>query len=357
MAYVESRLDDAGYDVDLQEFDFESFDLSVLEQTSPDPIAFEYGVDFLENAFTPVVPEGTASGTLVPVDVAGPDSGCEAADFDGFPAGAIALVKRGTCGFADKALNADAGGAAGVIVYNDGAAADRFGLISMIGETPGLDIPAVFVTFEVGDLLASDGPREVTVTVEGEIRTTTNVLAELPGRRNNDRVVMAGAHLDSVTPGPGINDNGSGSAALLETALQMAENRPRNTVRFAWWGAEESGLLGSTHYVEQLSFDEQLEIALYLNFDMVASTNFVRFILDGDGSEFGAPGPIGSDRIEALFAGFFEDRGLATDETAFDGRSDYGPFIAVGIPAGGLFTGAEGIKTARAGCDLRRHRR
>ena len=310
------------------------------------PDLFEYGSDFLENAFTPVVPEGTASGTLVPVDVAGADSGCEADDFTGFPAGSIALIKRGTCGFADKALNADAAGAAGVVIYNDGAAPDRFGLISMIGETPGLDIPAVFATFEVGDLLASDGPREITVTVEGEIRTTNNVLAELPGRRNNDTVIMAGAHLDSVTAGPGINDNGSGSAALLETAIQMAENRPRNTVRFAWWGAEEEGLLGSEFYVDDLSFDEQLEIEL------------VPQLRHGRLDELRALHPrrrrlrvrsTGTDRVRphrGPVRRLLRGSRPPTDETAFDGRSDYGPFIAVGIPAGGLFTGAEGIKTA-----------
>ena len=81
---------------------------------------------------------------------------------------------------------------------------------------------------------------------------------------------MAGAHLDSVQDGPGINDNGSGSAALLETAIQMAKVKPANTVRFAWWGAEESGLLGSEHYVAGLTEDEADAIALYLNFDMVA---------------------------------------------------------------------------------------
>jgi Zn-dependent M28 family amino/carboxypeptidase len=158
---------------------------------------------------------------------------------------------------------------------------------------------------------------------------------------------MAGAHLDSVSAGPGIQDNGSGSAAVLETALQMARVKPRNKLRFAWWGAEESGLVGSTHYVNTLSADEVEDIALYLNFDMIGSPNYVYFIFDGDDSDgVGAgPGPEGSAQIEALFESYYNGVGEAFMGTDFSGRSDYGPFIAVGIPAGGLFTGAEAIKT------------
>ena len=125
----------------------------------------------------------------------------------------------------------------------------------------------------------------------------------------------------------------------------MAKVKPRNKVRFAWWGAEESGLVGSNFYVDNLSQEGQDQIALYLNFDMIGSPNFVRFIYDGDGSDFGLVGPPGSDIIEYFFEDFYGDNGLASDPTAFSGRSDYQAFINVGIPAGGLFTGAEGIKT------------
>jgi Zn-dependent M28 family amino/carboxypeptidase len=179
-----------------------------------------------------------------------------------------------------------------------------------------------------------------------ELTTTSNVLAETPGGRD-DRVVVVGAHLDSVPEGPGIQDNGSGSAAILEVALQMAELgiEPRNKVRFAWWGAEESGLVGSQFYVDNLSKRDIKNIALNLNFDMIGSPNFVRFVYDGDGSDTPLAGPNGSKNIEQVFLDYFAEQNLPTEPTAFDGRSDYGPFIAVGIPAGGLFTGAEGIKT------------
>jgi Zn-dependent M28 family amino/carboxypeptidase len=173
------------------------------------------------------------------------------------------------------------------------------------------------------------------------------VIAETPGG-DPDHVIVVGAHLDSVAEGPGINDNGSGSAVILEIALLLAQRRIETDkkIRFMWYGAEEEGLIGSTFYVFTLPPEELDKIDLMLNFDMVGSPNFVRFVYDGDGSGgLSDPGPPGSDVIEQVFLDFFASRGLATELTAFDGRSDYGPFIEVGIPAGGLFTGAEGIKS------------
>src|SRR5215213_6280460 len=126
---------------------------------------------------------------------------------------------------------------------------------------------------------------------------------------------------------------------------------PKNRVRFAFWGAEEFGLKGSEHYVASLSDDQLDKIALNLNFDMLGSPNFVRFVYDGDGSATSDDttdvGPAGSAQIERTFKRYFEAKGLKTDPTPFDGRSDYGPFIDAGIPAGGLFSGAEGVT---AGC-------
>ena len=134
----------------------------------------------------------------------------------------------------------------------------------------------------------------MTVTLDdfqvAETRTAENVLAETK-TGNDDEVVMVGAHLDSVIEGPGINDNGSGAAALLEVAENMRRVNPQNTVRFALWGAEEFGLLGSEHYVANLNEEESRDIALYLNFDMIGSPNYFRGIYDGDGDGFGVPGP------------------------------------------------------------------
>ena len=181
--------------------------------------------------------------------------------------------------------------------------------------------------------------------LRGEV-TSLNVLAESTAG-NEDNVIMVGANLDSIDRGPGIQDNGSGRAAILEVAEQMAKVQPRNKVRFAWWGAKESGLIGSTAYVNGLTPEEQDDIALYLNFDRIGSPNYVFFIYDGDDSDgVGAgPGPEGSAQIEYLFESYYLQVGQPFKGTDFSGRSDYGPFIAVGIPSGGIFTGSEGIKT------------
>jgi Zn-dependent M28 family amino/carboxypeptidase len=182
-------------------------------------------------------------------------------------------------------------------------------------------------------------------------RTTYNVIADTPVGKNKDQVVVVGAHLDSVVEGPGINDNGSGSSTILEIAEEMAalkytkKNALQRQVRFAFWGAEEVGLLGSEYYVAHLAPEESERLYANLNFDMLGSPNYVRFVYDGDGSDTPAAGPPGSDAIEKIFTDYFTSQGLDSEPTAFDGRSDYGPFIAVGVPAGGLFSGAEGIKT------------
>ena len=189
----------------------------------------------------------------------------------------------------------------------------------------------------------------ITTSTKITPNTSKNVIADLAAKRPNKagKIVLLGSHLDSVPAGPGINDNGSGTATDLEIAEQMAMDRPpRNPVRFAFWGAEEAGLVGSTRYVAALSDEEGAKIGLNLNFDMLGSPNFIRLVYDGDGSAFGLSGPPGSDDIEHTFEAYFASMGLALDPTAFDGRSDYKPFIDVGIPAGGLFTGAENVKTA-----------
>jgi aminopeptidase S len=172
-----------------------------------------------------------------------------------------------------------------------------------------------------------------------------NILTETEGSAENTLVV--GGHLDSVREGPGINDNASGVAAVLETALWMKETgfKPVNRIVFAFWGAEEDGLYGSQHYVDELSKTEKVRTAANLNVDALASANGVRAIHDGDGSDFGHGGPTGSREIEELFFQYFEENLLPAETTPFDGGSDYAPFLEAGIPAGGLFTGDVETKT------------
>lgn len=160
-----------------------------------------------------------------------------------------------------------------------------------------------------------------------------------------DNVIFVGAHADSVDAGPGINDNGSGSIGILEVARNLAKYSVTNAVRFAWWSAEEFGLLGARYYVNQSSVEDLSKIRLYLNFDMIASPNYKLSIYDGDGSAFNLSGPAGSAEAEKLFEEYFVSVGLPSQPTEFNGRSDYGPFLDAGVAAGGLFTGAEQAKT------------
>ncbi|GAA2908673.1 aminopeptidase PaaP [Streptosporangium fragile] len=358
-AYVAGLLRAAGYRVTLQEFEFPFFrdvDPPVLERVAPAARTYERGKDFRTMTYSG---SGDVTAPVQGVDLALPPSpapsstsGCEASDFAGFTRGNIALIQRGTCSFQVKAELAQAAGAAGVILFNEGQAGegpdDRRVLLNGTLGAPTVDIPVVGTTFAVGEELAAAGTT-ATLTTKTESdphRRTRNVLAESRWG-DPERVVMLGAHLDSVTDGPGINDNGSGTAGVLETALGASVLPTRNRLRFAFWGAEELGLLGSQHYVSTLPAAERAKIKLYLNFDMIASPNHIFGIYDGDDSDrVGAPaGPPGSDRIEKLFESYFTALDLPYKGTDFTGRSDYGPFIQAGIPAGGLFTGAEGIKT------------
>jgi Zn-dependent M28 family amino/carboxypeptidase len=350
--YVVERLTAAGYRPTVQAFEYLAFAIlgpSTLEQTAPGSVTYVEDVDY---TLVDQTDPGDVEAAVTPVDLMlglgnTSTSGCEATDFAGFPAGNIALIQRGTCTFEDKAENAAAAGATGMIVFNQGNTPDRTGLAGVtLGATNTSGIPVVFATYDRGvEWAGTPGLVLHLVTdVIRETETTYNVLAET-NTGSDENVVMVGGHLDSVIDGPGINDNGSGSAAILEVAEQMKKVKPVNTVRFAWWGAEESGLVGSDHYVFGLTPEERDRIALYLNFDMIGSPNFVRFVYDGDGSAFGLAGPDGSGAIEALFEDFYADRGLASEPTEISFRSDYAAFFESGIPFGGLFTGAEGIKS------------
>ncbi|MGW9631390.1 M28 family metallopeptidase [Agromyces sp. NPDC055520] len=346
--YVVGELEAAGWQVSIDEFDFTFVGPSELQQLTPIDATYPTG------PYTGSGP-GDLSAPVWPVDIQlglgnASTSGCEAADFAGMPAGSIALIQRGACPFGDKALNAEAAGALGVIIFNQGNAAtdDRMGLIvGTLGGSDVVGIPVVGASYEQGVSLSQPSSTARVFVPAPEQRPQKNIIAELPGV-NDDNVVMAGAHLDSVQAGPGINDNGSGSAALLDIAQSMSKVKPQNTVRLAWWGAEEGGLIGSEEYVAGLSDAEKERIALYLNFDMIASPNYIFMVYDGDESGFPAPVvvPEGSVQIEDLFESYFTSVGQPYDDAEFSGRSDYDAFIRNGIPAGGPFTGAEVIKTA-----------
>ncbi|MDO5498447.1 MAG: M28 family metallopeptidase [Propionibacteriaceae bacterium] len=346
--YVERTLRAAGYTPTRQYFDFTYVGPATLERVSPNPATLET-FTFTGSGSGDV----TASVTAVDINIEGDrssTSGCEAADFAGFPAGDIALIQRGTCPVSDKAQNAQAAGASAVIVFNDGAAPDRMGVVAgTLGDNAGVTIPVVGASFEDGVTLTVEATARV-MTPAPQTRTTFNIFAETKTGRA-DNVVMLGAHLDGAEEGPGINDNASGSAAILEVAVQLARvNKVNNKVRFAWWGAEELGLLGSNYYVNDLVENNPAQlrkIATYLNFDMVGSPNYIIGVYDANESTYPAPVtvPPGSAQTEAVFTQYFDKLGQPWVDTEFSGRSDYAAFIENGVPSSGLFTGADGVKT------------
>jgi Zn-dependent M28 family amino/carboxypeptidase len=339
--YVVNTLRSNGFDVQTPEFSTRVFHAEKGSVTVG-------GKDFEARAleYSLGTPPDGVSGRLVSVpDV--DNSGCNASDHLSVQ-GAVVLLDRGTCPFAQKEDAAAQRGAVAMIVVDN---VDEQQMGGTLGANTDVKIPVVGVTKSTGLLLRGQ-PGQATVKLNASTQSVKarNIIAQTKTGSTTD-VVMAGAHLDSVPEGPGINDNGSGVAAVLETAVQLGNSpKVRNAVRFGFWGAEELGLIGSRNYVESLDLDALKDIALYLNFDMLASPNPGYFTYDGDQSlpadTRGQPVvPEGSAGIERTLVAYLKSAGKTAQDTSFDGRSDYDGFTLAGIPAGGLFSGAEGKKS------------
>ncbi|MEV8239040.1 M20/M25/M40 family metallo-hydrolase [Microbacterium testaceum] len=315
--------------------------------------------------------EGTDSpvtaALALPESADGGRLGCEPTDFANVPAGAIVLVQRGDCTFEAKIDNATAAGAGAVFVYNnerpaeEGVSPDDQLTNVASGPRNEEDSPAATLPQASGDALAAlvtaapvDAPVEGTAVIEKQflVGQSFNIIADSVAGDPDDTVVI-GAHLDGVAEGPGVNDNGSGSAAVLALAEKIAASEVPNDkrIRLALWGAEEIGLLGSTAYVNDLVANDPAEwdrISSYLNYDMIGSENFTVGVYDADRSTFPAEGvniPEGSVEIEKLYTDYFDTIEQPWIDTEYSGRSDYQAFIDNGVPAGGLFSGADDIKT------------
>ncbi|HWF28508.1 MAG TPA: M28 family metallopeptidase [Mycobacterium sp.] len=341
--YVVNTLRNSGFDVQTPEFSARVFHADKPEVTVGGKPVETRALDY--SLGTP--PDGV-SGPMV-AGPTGESPGCKASDFDGLGTqGAVVLVDRGTCPFAQKEDAAAQRGAVAMIVADN---VDEQQMGGTLGADTDVKIPVVGVTKSVGvQLRAQPGRTTIKLNASSQSFKARNVIAQTKTGSTTD-VVMAGAHLDSVPEGPGINDNGSGVAAVLETAVQLGNSpQVQNAVRFGFWGAEELGLIGSRNYVESLNLDALKHIALYLNFDMLASPNPGYFTYDGDQSlppdARGQPVvPEGSAGIERTLAAYLKSAGKTAQDTSFDGRSDYDGFTLAGIPAGGLFSGAENKKS------------
>jgi Zn-dependent M28 family amino/carboxypeptidase len=340
VAYVVRRLRAAGLRPRQKRFIFQYFretKPTVFERVSPGHVAYQRNRDFLTMRYS------GGGDVTAPVAPVGGSSGCAGSDFIGFPHGAVALMKRGGCPFSQKAGTAQASGAAAALIANDGLPGRTAPLSATIFGF-GARIPVLVVSSQVGSeltQLAQAGT--VRVHLDLTVKTTraraANVIADLRGRQSG--VILLGAHLDSVANGPGINDNGSGTAAVLEIARQARRLhvRPKHGLRFAFWGAEELGLVGSRSYVQSLSDRQRHGILGVINLDMVGSPNFSRIVYDG------ADGPSGSQKIEDAFRAYFAGRRLPVDQESLGGSSDHASFADFGIPVGGLFTGADDLKS------------
>ena len=335
VAYARKVFEDAGYRVSVQSFKFPAFQAlhsSLLEVGQP--------------AAEPVkhyVAAYSGSGDVsAPVSVLPDPMGCKTSDFVGFPPGNIALIRRGECALTDKVVNALAAGATGVVIYNH----DEGELTGGLSVDAPQDIPVAMVSQAEGERLAQRAGVHLHLKTETSryLRTAYNVLAESVDG-DTDHIAMVGAHLDSVRAGSGSNDNGSGVAAVLETARQMARVKPVNQLRFALWGAEEQGLLGSRHYTKNLKAAEKASIGIYLNFDMIGSPNHIFYVYGDDGSGISDTNPQAPSKIADIFGDFYKQRGIPFSLPKSRVRSDQKSFTDIGIPAGGVFSGAEEIKT------------
>jgi Zn-dependent M28 family amino/carboxypeptidase len=343
--YVAKALRDKGFDVQTPEFEMAIFSVGKQSLSVNGKPVEAHVIDF-----SGASPAEGATGRFVVVSGDGA-KGCEARDYNGLDVtGAVVMVDRGDCDLADKADVATERGAVALVVAND---VEEKVFSGVMDERDEIEIPVLSVNKPEGDRLRSEtGTATVVAEASVEQVTTRNVIAQTKTGAT-DNVVMVGAHLDSVKEGPGINGNGTGVATVLETALQMGPSpEVANTVRFGFWGGEEQGLFGSIDYVNSLDVEALKDIALYLNFDMMASPNTCYFTSDANQSlppdpelDFDQLIPEGSPGIERTLVDTIEKAGKTPQELPFDGRSDYDGFTRVGIPAGNFDTGYDSIKT------------
>ncbi|KAL5878185.1 Aminopeptidase Y [Pyricularia oryzae] len=272
------------------------------------------------------------------------NNGCSHEDYPSSVRGNIALIRRGACAFGDKSSLAGKAGAAAAIVYNH-----EKGDISGTLGSPNDDHVATFgISLDEAkpliEKLESGDEVDAIAYIRSWVNTAiTNNLVAQTNQGDPDNCVALGAHSDSVEAGPGINDDGSGTLSLIEVARQLVKFKVNNCVRFAWWSAEEEGLVGSSYYASSLSPEENLKVRLFMDYDMLASPNFAYQVYNATNDVH----PTGSEELRDLYIDWYQSHGLNYTLIPFDGRSDYDGFIRAGIPAGGIATGAEGIKSKK----------
>jgi len=371
--YVAKLMTEAGYNVTIQTYKFFYFAFSgipLFSEISPTPHNYA-----IANEWNPGQSIGTTTADLQPAGgivipptpTSSSSSGCTAADFTSFVAGRIALIQRGACNFGVKVLNAQAAGASGVIIFNEGnpgrTSVLSGSLIDAAGNRIVPTIPVAFTSFDIGNNLRNEYLQAIAagtalpvmnLTIKGVVdpnRDDYNVIAESKGGDKN-HVLVVDAHLDAIF-GAGMLDNASGSATILDIAQQMKNVNPLNKLRFIWFGGEELGLLGSAYYVNNLSSTEASHIGYDLDADVTATPNYVVGVLD----------PAGPDLFGRTVTATFPNRVYKASTIARDQAIDYFDSIGlnhelfspvgtdaisfnnIGIPASGLLTGQDCCKS------------
>jgi Zn-dependent M28 family amino/carboxypeptidase len=333
--FVAGELEALGLTVQRQPFDFTFFDEEAPVELTVGDQSWTGG-EWLHSML--YGGEGNVAGVLEIVGApGGRTNGCDASEWSSFTAGHIALVAGGGCFYRDKIQNAQNSGALAVIAPYATWASGQTKRPTLI-DPELINIPAVVAGQEPAQALydaAQNGESaQLVVDTISTPMTIDNLIAEIPGA--TDDVIMLGGHLDSVLDGPGINDNGSGSSTILAIASAAASQpMPQKTLRFAFWGAEEYGEFGSTHYVDSLSADERGRIDAYFNLDMVGSVAGEPLVYDDVIAASGS-----SQLTDAIIAAL-RDVGRFPTATDLGGASDHAQFERVGIVTGGVFSGID----------------
>jgi Zn-dependent M28 family amino/carboxypeptidase len=365
--YVAALMRQAGYDVTIQTYKFLYYaylGIPAFSEVSPSPFTYTLNVDWGPGQST-----GTANAALQPAGgiilpptaTSSSTSGCTSADFAGFTSGRIALIQRGGCNFGVKVQNAQAAGATGVIIFNEGNPGRTDLLIGSLVDAAGNPIvptiPVAFTTFAGGTSLLDQyraGPAPVmNISIRAIVdpnRDDYNVIAESKGGDKN-HVVVVDAHLDAIY-GAGMLDNASGSATILDVAQKMKNVQPRNKLRFIWFGGEELGLLGSGYYVNNLTSTELSHIGYDLDADVTATPNYTIGVLDPAGPDLfsGVSTNTFPNRVYKASTiardqaiAYFDSVGLNHELFSPEGTDAFS-FNEVGIPASGLLTGQDCCK-------------
>jgi len=350
--YVVKQMRRAGYAVTIQTYSYRAFQLVGV------PTLSLAGRDYpVEKDWVMARLSGGADITARVRPVTGSGTGCSAEEFANFRRGDIAILRHGDCGYDAQVANAEHAGASAVILYDLPSQPEARGKEDRAIEGSGMQRPRLYHQAKIpvvavassalaADLLGRNAAGESAVAhLQIRMQTTSgtdyNVIADSPFGDPN-HVVVVDAHLDYIF-GPGMLDNASGSATILEIALQMSGTSTLNQLRYIWFGGEEIGLLGSAYYTNNLSQEERDLIDFDIDADVTATPNYDYEIADPafayNVHQF-PPNVVPDSQIgNQFYADFFSSAGVPSLPAPFGNfGTDSNSFALIGIPNTGILT-------------------